>query len=193
MIITKPWVYESVDRVFEGSISYNDDIQTQKPGILISHAYGGCSEFEIRKAEGLAELGYVGFAIDLYGQGRRGSSPEESTALMIELDGDRGLLSKRINHSLSLLKEHKEVDSSKTAAVGFCFGGKCVLDLARSGADINGIISFHGIYDKPNIENKSPIKASILILHGFEERKKCRLANTCIWWCCSCIYQPTSN
>ena len=81
----------------------------------------------------------------------------------------RTLLSERINHCLSLLKNNKLVDKNMIAAIGYCFGGKCVLDLARSGAELNLIVSFHGIYDRPNINNPNEIKTPILILHGDED------------------------
>ena len=135
----------------------------------MSHQYSGCSKLEERKAEFLAKEGYFAFAIDLYGKGIRGNTPEESLDLMNQLSSDRNILSNRINHCLNLLKENKLVNRNKIAAIGYCFGGKCVLDLARSGAELNLIVSFHGIYDRPNIENPKIINTPILILHGDED------------------------
>ena len=88
---------------------------------------------------------------------------------MNQLSEDRTVLAKRINHCLTLLKKHNLVDSNKIAAIGYCFGGRCVLDLARSGAELNLVVSFHGIYDKPNINNPKNINTPILILHGDQD------------------------
>ena len=88
---------------------------------------------------------------------------------MNQLSEDRTVLAKRINHCLTLLKDHDLVDNNKVAAIGYCFGGRCVLDLARSGAELNLVVSFHGIYDRPNIGNPKNIQTPVLILHGDED------------------------
>ena len=124
---------------------------------------------EERKCEHLADAGFFAFAVDLYGKGIRGKNAKESLKLMNDLCSNRSLISSRINHCLDLLKNHKRVDKNNTAAIGYCFGGKCVLDLARSGAELNLIVSFHGIYDKPDEDSSKFIKTPILILHGDED------------------------
>lgn len=169
MIKTETITYHDADQTFEGKISWDDSIKEKKPGILIAHAFGGQSDFETGKSVELAELGYVGMAIDIYGKGRRASNPEEAAKLMAEFNNDRALLLKRMELSLKTLRNHPEVDVTKTGAIGFCFGGKCVLDLARSGADVKGVVSFHGMFDKPGLPEENPIKASILVLHGWED------------------------
>ncbi len=169
MIIKEPYEYRDQGLTFQGFVCYNDDIKGPLPGVLVSHQYSGCSKLEERKCEHLANAGYFAFAIDLYGKGIRGNNPEESTKLMNSLSADRTVLSKRINHCLELLKNNKYVDKHKIAAIGYCFGGKCVLDLARSGAELNLVVSFHGIYDRPNIKNPNQIKTPLLILHGDED------------------------
>jgi len=160
---------DSANKAYEGVIAWDDSIKTAKPGILIMHMWGGQSEFEADKATQLAEMGYVGFAIDLYGKGVRANNPEEAEQLMNNLNDNRPLLLKRINLALNALIEHKEVSSSKIGAIGFCFGGKCVLDLARSGIDIAGVVSFHGLLDPPIPHPKNKIKSQILILHGWDD------------------------
>ena len=177
MIKTEKLIYGALnsDQKFEGSISYDDSISTSRPGILVCHAYGGHSPFDIEKAEKLAELGYFAFAIDLYGLGRRGSNPEESMALMNEFNSDRVLLQERMINAFETLKNFDQVDKNKTGAIGFCFGGKCALDLARSGEDIKGVVSFHGLYDAPTASTGKQLKgtlkidSSILILHGYND------------------------
>ena len=169
MIIKEKYEYKIGDNNFEGIICYDNEIDGPLPGVLVSHQYSGCSKMEERKCEFLAKAGYFAFAIDLYGKGIRGKTPEESLNLMNQLSEDRKVLSDRINYCLNLLKNYELVDSSKVAAIGYCFGGRCVLDLARSGAELNIVVSFHGIYDRPNIDNPKNINTPILLLHGYED------------------------
>lgn len=154
---------------FEGVICFDSSIPDKKPGILIAHAFGGQGEFDENKAKELAKVGYVGFAIDMYGKGKRASNHEEAEKLMSILNQDRALLLERILLALSTLKAHAQVDKNKIGAIGFCFGGKCVLDLARSGENIQGVVSFHGVPDKPKNKVDKPISASILLLHGWDD------------------------
>ncbi|UXX80355.1 dienelactone hydrolase family protein [Reichenbachiella carrageenanivorans] len=154
---------------FEGVISWDDTIQEPKPGVLVVHTFRGRGDFEFNKAEEIAKLGYVGFAIDMYGEGKHTSIPEEADALMQPFLDDRALLLNNIALALDALKNHEQVDATKTGGIGFCFGGKCMLDLARSGADVGGVVSFHGIYDQPNVNHQGDIKAAVLVLHGWED------------------------
>ncbi|MFN4150312.1 MAG: dienelactone hydrolase family protein [Candidatus Sericytochromatia bacterium] len=169
MIKTQLINYSDSKNTFEGVIAYDDDLQGKRPVILVSHTFNGQSKFEEDKAIELAKMGYLGFAIDLYGKGKRGTVPEESQKLMDELNNDRKLLLERIQLALKTAKELELADINNIGAIGFCFGGKCVLDLARSGEELKGIVTFHGIYDKPNIEHNKKIKASILVLHGWND------------------------
>lgn len=153
----------------EGLLAWDDAVDGARPAVAISHAWGGRSPFEENRAVAIAELGYVGFALDLYGKGVLGSGPEENTALMTPLLADRALLQDRINLAVGVLREQGEVDSGRVAAIGYCFGGLCVLDLARSGSDVLGVASFHGLFAPPeDLPNKS-ITASVLCLHGYDD------------------------
>ncbi|EDX84595.1 dienelactone hydrolase family [Synechococcus sp. PCC 7335] len=154
---------------FEGTVSWDDTHSEPRPGVMITSTFMGQSDFETQKAELLAELGYVGFAIDVYGQGKRATSPEEAGSLMAVLNGDRALLASRMALALKTIRALPQVDESQIAAIGFCFGGKCVLDLARSGADVKGVVSFHGIYDPPPVAQAKNISAAVLVLHGWED------------------------
>jgi dienelactone hydrolase len=136
---------------------------------MVAHAFGGQSQFDTEKAEALAELGYVGFAIDIYGQGKRATSPAQANALMSELNDNRPLLLVRMQAAYQALCDLPQVEEHNTAAIGFCFGGKCVLDIARSGAPLRGVASFHGVYDPPPAKMLSPIRAAVMILHGWED------------------------
>jgi dienelactone hydrolase len=169
MIITKKIEYQDSEMSYEGVIAFDNEYDGKRPVIMIAHAYGGQSKFEENKAVELAKLGYVGFAIDLYGKGIRAKTPEEAQQLMDQLNADRNLLLQRIKSALKVTKSIAVADESKIGAIGFCFGGKCVLDLARSGEKLSGIVSFHGVYDAPKDIQKNKITTPILVLHGWDD------------------------
>ncbi len=154
---------------FEGVFAWNDVVSGARPGVLVIPNILGQKEEDNAKAEALAALGYAAFACDVYGQGKRTQRGPEASRYMDEMNADRALLRDRLEASLSALKAQAEVDAAKTAAIGFCFGGKCVLDMARSGLDILGGVSFHGVYDRPDYDNVSPITAKLLICHGWDD------------------------
>ena len=120
-------------------MSWDDSGSDSRPGVLIAHAWGGRGDHEQHRAEQLAELGYVGFALDMFGKGVRGSSKEENAALIQPFLNDRAMLQRRMKLALDVMRKQKEVDSTRAAAMGFCFGGLCVLDLARTGVNISGV------------------------------------------------------
>ena len=153
----------------EGYLAYDDSVQGPRPAVLISHAWAGRTEFECQRAEALAKLGYAGFALDMYGKGVLGSTNEENTALMMPFIENRASLRQRITAGLNTLSGLDMVDSSKIGAIGFCFGGLCVLDLARSGADVKGVVSFHGLLNAPDNLANEAIKAKVLVLHGQDD------------------------
>jgi len=155
--------------LLEAFFAFDDAISARRPAVLISHAWGGRDGFVAEKAKKLAELGYVGFALDMYGKGVLGSGPEENAKLMQPFIEDRKMLQKRIQAALYAMKLLPWVDDTKIAAMGFCFGGLCVLDLARTGADIKGVVSFHGLLYQPGNTEGTAIKAKILALHGHDD------------------------
>jgi dienelactone hydrolase len=161
--------YWDGDTALEGRLSWDDDSSEPRAGILVSHAWGGRSANEDGRADKLAELGYAALALDLYGKGRRGSSPEENAALMQPFLDDRALLQRRMRESLDTLRAQPEVDPFRVAAIGYCFGGLCILDLARTGADIAGVVSFHGLFAPPGNTVGNTIKARVLALHGWDD------------------------
>ncbi|WP_109831434.1 dienelactone hydrolase family protein [Reichenbachiella versicolor] len=169
MISTEVISYEDSQNAYEGFIAYNTEIKAKAPIILIAHAFGGQSKFEERKAIELAQLGYIGFAIDIYGKGKRARDSEEAQELMDSLNSDRKLLLERMKVSLECAKKIKLADIHRIGAIGFCFGGKCVLDLARSGEKLNGIVSFHGLYDTPAFNQDTKITTPVLVLHGWDD------------------------
>jgi dienelactone hydrolase len=167
-IETRVIEYDAPGGTFEGVIALDTAISGARPGILIAPNFMGQGNFDVERAKRFAAIGYVGFAIDMYGKGRRATDADSAMALMNETTADRSVLQARIGAALALLKAQDEVDPSRTGAIGFCFGGKCVLDLARSGAEVGGVVSFHGIYDAPPFPN-APMKAKVLVCHGWDD------------------------
>ena len=161
--------YKDGDTQLEGYMAWDERESTPRPGVLVAHAWRGRSEFEEGKAEKLAELGYVGFALDVYGKGVLGNNADENRALMQPLLDDRPALQRRLNLAVEQLKSQGEVDRGRIAAMGFCFGGLCVLDLARSGADILGVASFHGLFGAPGNTDGNTISAKVLAMHGWDD------------------------
>ena len=161
--------YRHGDAVLEGLLAWDDAPSGARPGVMVSHAWAGRSDFEDDKAKKLAEMGYVGFALDLYGKGVRGGSVEENSALMQPFLENREMLQQRLVASLNTLRAQDEVDSANVAAIGFCFGGLCVLDIARTGEDLAGVVSFHGLFASPGNTSGNRIKAKVLALHGWDD------------------------
>ncbi len=161
--------YEHEGTTLEGFLACDDIEEGERPAVMVVHAWGGRGQFECDKARALAELGYAGFAADLYGKGVLGSSKEENAGLMQPFLDDRTFLQSRLTAALDMLKSLSEVDESRVAAIGYCFGGLCVLDLARIGADIKGAASFHGLFGAPDNTAGARINAKVLALHGHED------------------------
>jgi dienelactone hydrolase len=161
--------YTHAGTTLEGYMAWDDTRPGPLPGVLVSHAWGGRGELECQNARELASRGYCGFALDVYGKGVSGSGPEENAALMQPFLADRGLLQGRMAAALETLRAQPEVDAGRTAAIGFCFGGLCVLDLARTGSDVRGVVSLHGLFNPPGNTTGTPIRASVMALHGHED------------------------
>lgn len=169
MIISTEVDYWDADTLCRGFIAFDDSILTVRPGVLIAHDWGGRGESVCDKARLLASLGYVGFALDMYGQAQQGQDKPHRRALMAPLMQDRRKLINRITAAFHCLAQHEHVDRNNIAAIGYCFGGLCVLDLARSGVDVKAVASFHGLLTAPEGMNAAPINAKILILHGYDD------------------------
>lgn len=163
-IVTRRVDYQDQGVALRGRV-YFDDSLGPRPAVLVSHAWGGRNSFSNGQAEKLAKLGYVGFALDMYGVGVTGETVQECSALMTPFMEDRAMLARRIKLAVATVRALPEVDATRIAAIGFCFGGLCVLDLARSGADVRGVVSFHGLL-KGNGLPPNKITAKALVLHG---------------------------
>jgi dienelactone hydrolase len=161
--------YKEGETVLEGLVSYDDATTEKRPAVLVIHDWMGVSASTRATVEELAKLGYVAFAADIYGKGVRPADPGAAGALAGQYKGDRALFRKRANAGLEELRKQPQADPSKVAAIGFCFGGTGVLELARSGAPIAGVVSFHGGLDSPNPADGRNIKAKVLVLHGADD------------------------
>ena len=168
-IVSNTVNYLDDDVLLEGFFAFDDAIQGQRPVVLINHAWAGRDGFVEEKAKQIAELGYVGFAVDMYGKGILGISKDQNAQLMQPFMEDRQLIIQRMKAAFKTIRLMPWVDDKQIAAMGFCFGGLCVLDFARSGIDIKGVISFHGLLGAPQVNHHPAIKAKILALHGYDD------------------------
>ena len=167
-IKTKPVEYMDGKQKCIGYLAWDESYADPKPCVIVAPAWSGLDGFAEDKAIQMAAMGYVGFAIDVYGDGALPETVEEKQALMTPLKEDRKTLLKRIKAGLKAASDLAEVDSDHIAMMGFCFGGLCTLDLARSRADLKAAISFHGLLDAPEAPKKK-IKAKVLIAHGWDD------------------------
>lgn len=161
--------YKQGDATLEGFVAYDDAIQGQRPGVLVVHQWMGLTDYEKKRAETLAHLGYVAFCADIYGKGIRPASTQEPGALAGKYKGDRQLLRASVTAALAVLRQQALVDQKRVAAIGYCFGGTTVIELARSGADVAGIVSFHGGLDSPAPADGKNIKCKVLVCHGADD------------------------
>lgn len=167
-MITKEYSYKIDTMSFKGFVAYDDAAKGKRPGILVAHEWWGLNDFIRSEAERLARLGYIAFAVDMYGNGQYTSDFAVAAKLAGSVKGTP-LLRRRILAGLDALLKQEFVDPRRIAAIGFCFGGTCVLDLAYSGADVKGVVTFHGgLFSLPQDDAKN-IKARFLILHGAED------------------------
>lgn len=141
-----------------------------RPLVIVCHDWSGCNEFALEKATDLAKLGYISFAIDMYGNGRCGSTTQEKSSLMSPLMDDRALIIARMQAGLSAARNLVGVNHNQVAVIGFCFGGLCAIDLLRSGEEICGVVSFHGLLTPLPVHLKAATSsAKLLLLHGYED------------------------
>jgi dienelactone hydrolase len=162
--------YNVDGKTYQGYLAYDDAIKGKKPGILIVHEWWGLNDYPKKRAEQIAQLGYVAFAADMYGKGIVAKSPEEAGKLAGTVRKDPSQMRKLINAALRLLKENQNVDPSNVAAMGYCFGGTVALELARSGADIKGVCTFHATLDTKTPEDAKNIKAKVLVCTGADDK-----------------------
>lgn len=168
-LVSESIIY-TVDGVeYEGYAAYSKYAKSPLPGVLVYHQWMGQTDYEKRRVRELAELGYIAYAADIYGKDVRPANAKEASSEAGKYYKDRQLFRERATIAYNQLKMHPKADSTKLAAIGYCFGGTTVLELARSGAKLNGIVSFHGGLANPNPDDAKQIGCPVLVLHGADD------------------------
>jgi dienelactone hydrolase len=168
-IKTETIEYQDGDTTLEGYLAYDTAVTGKRPGVLVVHQWMGLTDYEKMRCEMLAKLGYMAFAVDVYGKGIRPANTGEAGAQAGKYKSDRALLRRRVNAGLDWLRHSERVDTNRLAAIGYCFGGTAVIELARSGADLAGVVSFHGGLDSPTPADGLKIKCKVLALAGADD------------------------
>ncbi len=161
--------YKDGDTTLEGFVAYDDAITTPQPGVLVIHDWTGLQDYTKRRTTMLAELGYIAFAADIYGKGVRPTDPQQCAIQAGTYKKDLPLLRRRVTLGYDQLLKRPRVDAQRTAAIGYCFGGTSVLELARSGAPAKGVVSFHGGLGTTMPAERGAVKAKILVCHGADD------------------------
>jgi len=168
-VVFKTVEYKQGGAVLEGLSVYDDALQGKRPAVLVVHQWKGLGDYEKKRSEMLARLGYNVLAADIYGKGIRPQTMQAAAGEAGKFKNDRALLRARVNAALEVLRNHELTDPRRIAAIGYCFGGTSVLELARSGADVAGVVSFHGGLSNPTPGDAKNIKAKVLALHGADD------------------------
>ena len=168
-MVTQTIDYKQGETTLEGFLAYDDTFSGERPGVLVVHQWMGLTDYEKHRAEMLARLGCVAFCADIYGKSIRPQDAREAGAQATQYKSDRALLRARVNAGLNELRKQPLVDSNQLAAIGYCFGGTTVVELALSGANVKGVVSFHGGLDAPNPADAKNIKCKVLALAGADD------------------------
>jgi dienelactone hydrolase len=162
----EPVDYKVGNITMKGRIAYDDAKQGKRPGVLVVHEWWGLNDYAIKRARMLAELGYTGMAIDMYGEGKNTVHPADAEKFTQEVMSNAQNAKQRFLAAMEILKKHKTVDPERIAAIGYCFGGAVVLEMARQGVDLDGVVSFHGSLGTKSPAKPGAVKGKVLVLHG---------------------------
>lgn len=168
-IVTEEISYDHGGTTLTGFIAYDDSISEKMPGILVVHEWWGHNDYVRNRAIQLAELGYTAFALDMYGDGKLATHPDDAKTFMTEALENKQLSTDRFQSAMSLLQARETVDAEKISAIGYCFGGGVVLNMARQGMDLDSVVSFHGSLAPYGPVEKGNVKAKILVLNGADD------------------------
>lgn len=168
-VVTQTVDYKQGDAPLKGYLAYDDSVKEKRPGVLVVHEWWGLNDYAKKRAEQLAKLGYVAFAVDMYGGGAVTTDREKAAEWANSVRGNSSLMRERAKAGLAVLAANERVDPDRIGAIGFCFGGTVVLELAYSGADLAGVVSFHGGLVNPKPEDMKSMKSAFLVLHGAED------------------------
>jgi dienelactone hydrolase len=168
-IISTPLPYQQGETVLDGWLVHDSAVEGARPGVIVFHQWGGPGEYEKSRAHMLAELGYVVLVADVYGQGVRPTEVADKNATATIYRNDRVLARARAQAALDTLKAQPQVDATKVAAIGYCFGGMVALELARSGAPVAAVASIHGSLNTPDPADAGKIAGAVLVQHGADD------------------------
>jgi len=169
-VIGKEIEYTIDSVTMKGYIAYDDNMKGKRPGVLVVHEWWGHNDYARKRAEMLAELGYVALAMDMYGNGKQASHPDDAGKFAGEVMQNLPMMNARFMAAMNLLKKHENVDPTRIAAIGYCFGGGVVLAMAREGIDLKAVISFHGSLATQHPAEKGKVKAKILVCNGEDDK-----------------------
>ena len=154
----------------KGYLAYDTAVRSPRPGIIIVHEWWGHNDYVRQRADQLAAMGYVAFALDMYGDGKQAAHPQDANAFMMDAFNDMDRSEARFIAAKNVLEKHSATDATKLAAIGYCFGGGIVLQMARNGVDLRGVASFHGnLATHPTAAQAGKVKAKLLVLHGADD------------------------
>ena len=166
----EPVEYIAENVVLKGYLTYDHSVKGKRPGILVVHEWWGHNEYARKRARMLAKLGYTALAVDMYGEGKQAEHPKEAGNFAQEIMQNMHLGRERFMAALDLLRQHETVDTDRIAAIGYCFGGSVVLEMARSGMDLDGVVSFHGGLSTKEPAQPGEVKAKILVCNGADDQ-----------------------
>ncbi|MEW5757805.1 MAG: dienelactone hydrolase family protein [Pseudomonadota bacterium] len=161
--------YKAGDTVMKGYLAYDDAKKGKRPGVLVVHEWWGHNEYARKRARMLAELGYTALAVDMYGNGKQAAHPEDAGKFSSEIAKNLDLGMSRFMAAMQLLQGQKTVDKNKIAAIGYCFGGAVVLQMARAGVDLDAVASFHGSLGTSLPAEPGKVKAKVLVMNGADD------------------------
>lgn len=165
-IVTQELRYTDGETEMVGYLAFDDSVEDVRPGVIVVHEWWGHNAYARKRVDMLAAEGYVAFALDMYGEGKTADHPSDAGSFSSEISKNAPLARKRFEAALEELKRHPEVDPDRLAALGYCFGGSTVLDMARMGLPLKGVISVHGGLNSSFQANGDSVKARILVCHG---------------------------
>ena len=165
----KEVTYNDGAQQLKGYIAYDDAVSGKRPGVLVVHEWWGHNEYARKRARMLAELGYVALAVDMYGDGKQADHPDQAGQFAAEVQKHMDVGRSRFAAAMKVLKAHPLTEPEKIAAIGYCFGGGIVLQMARFGLDLKGVVSFHGSLGTAAPAEKGKIKAAVLVCHGGDD------------------------
>ena len=164
-IVTQEISYQQGDTTLKGFVAFDDAIEDVRPGILVIHEWWGHNDYARKRARMLAELGYTALAVDMYGDGKTADHPDDAGKFSSAVGGNPALARARYEAALETLKKQPTVEGDKIAAIGYCFGGGILLNMARMGTDIDGVVSFHGSLATSSPAGKGDIKTRIRVFN----------------------------